>query len=124
EGIISRDANNQIAQDLLNSCKKVDDLKKDSLAYTIEPVNIPVLSSMFSAHPYDGGLIISSQSGKGDKDPYTGQPYNNLFYTKKQGASWSNPIELENVNGKFHEAAAAVSPNGQTMIFTRSFQLN
>jgi len=124
EGVISRDANNQIAADLLSSCKKVDELKKDSLQYIIEPVTIPLLPSMFSATEYDGGLIVSSPSGKGDKDPYTGGTYNNLFFTKKSGATWSNPVEIENVNGKFHDAAAAVSPNGQTMVFTRSFQLN
>lgn len=124
EGVVSRDASNQVAADLLNSCKKVADLKKDSLMYMIEPVNIPLLPSLFSATSYDGGLIVSSPSGKGDKDPYTGGTYNNLFYTKKSGATWSNPEELENVNGKFHDAAASVSPNGQTMVFTRSFQLN
>lgn len=124
EGIVSRDANNEIAADLLSSCKKVEELKKDSLQYIIEPVNIPQLPSLFSATQYDGGLIVSSPSGKGDKDPYTGGTYNNLFFTKKSGAMWSNPVEIENVNGKYHDAAAAVSPNGQTMVFTRSFQLN
>ncbi len=124
EGIVSRDASNQIAADLLASCKKVAELKKDSLQFIIEPVNIPVLPSLFSATEYDGGLIVSSPSGKGDKDPYTGDTYNNLFFTKKSGATWSNPVELENVNGKYHDAAASVSPNGQMMVFTRSFQLN
>lgn len=124
EGIISRDPNNQIAADLLNSCKKVEDLKKDSLQFVVEQVNIPQLPSLFSATHYDGGLIVSSPSGKGDKDPYTGETYNNLFFTKKNGASWEVPVEMENVNGKFHDAAAAVSPNGQIMVFTRSFQLN
>lgn len=124
EGVISRDPNNQVANDLLNSCKKIAELKKDSLQYLIEPVTIPVLPSLFSATHYDGGLIVSSPSGKGEKDPYTGNTYNNLFFTKKTGATWSNPVELENVNGKYHDAAAAVHPDGQMMVFTRSFQLN
>lgn len=124
EGILSRDSNNTIAQELLMGCKKIEDLKRDSLVYTVEPVIIPNSFAAFSAYSYKDGLIFTSPSGKGDKDPYTGNVYTNLFFSKKEGASYSNPVELTGVNGKYHDAVAAVSPNGQTIIFTRSFQLN
>lgn len=124
EGIISRDAGNQVAKELLQSCKTVDKMKSDSLLYLVEPVNIPVLDAMFSPYPYNGGLIFSSPTGKGESDPYTDKQYTNLFFSKKEGASWSNPEPLDGVNGSYHDAVAAVSPSGQNLIFTRSFQLN
>ncbi len=124
EGILSRDANNGVAKDLLQGCKDISRLKADSLLYTIEPVNIPTSSSVYAAYPHNGGLIFSSPAGKGDQDPYTNQVYSNLFFSKKEGASWSVPTALEGVNGTYHDAVAAVSPTGQTLIFTRSFQLN
>ncbi len=123
EGILSRDANNEVAKDLLNSCKKYNEMKKDSLAYEITPENIPALS-VYSSSPYKEGYLITSPSGKGDKDPYTDKAYTNLFYTKREGNQWSQPVEIEGINGKYHDAVGTVSPNGQTMIFTRSFQLN
>jgi peptidoglycan-associated lipoprotein len=123
EGILSRDPGNTVAQDLLNSCKKYNEMKKDSLAYIVVPENIPA-PSVYSSYPYKDGYLVTSPSGKGDKDPYTNRAFTNLFYTQKNGNQWSTPVELEGVNGKFHDAVGAVSPNGQTMIFTRSFQLN
>jgi outer membrane protein OmpA-like peptidoglycan-associated protein len=46
-----------------------------------------------------------------------------LYFTKPEGQGWSAPVRLEGINSPYHDAAAAVSPNGQTMIFTRSLQL-
>ncbi len=124
EGILSRDAGNGVAKELLQSCKDISRLKSDSLLYMIEPVNLPTSSPVYAAYPYNGGLIFSSPTGKGEQDPYTDQVYSNLFFSKKEGASWSNPAPLDGVNGVYHDAVAAVSPTGQTMVFTRSFQLN
>jgi peptidoglycan-associated lipoprotein len=124
EGITSRDANNQVAKELLASCKSIDKMKGDSLLYIVEPVNIPVLSAVYAPAPYDGGLIVSSPTGKGENDPYTDRVYTNLFFTKKEGATWSNPTPMDGINGIYHDAAAAVAPSGQTLVFTRSFQLN
>jgi peptidoglycan-associated lipoprotein len=123
EGILSRDANNDVAKDLLNSCKKFNEMKKDSLTYIVMPENIPV-PAVYSTSPYKNGYIVTSPSGKGDTDPYTNKAFTNLFYTERQGNQWSQPVEIEGINGKYHDAVAAVSPNGQSMVFTRSFQLN
>ena len=123
EGITSRDANNEVAKSLLISCKKYEAMKQDSSYYSITPVNIPGQNPVYSAVPYNDGLIVTSSPLKGDKDPYTNNGFTDLFFTKKDGAIWSDMKPLENVNSKSHDAIAAVSPNGQTMIFTRSFQL-
>ncbi len=123
DGILSRDANNEVAKSLLISCKKYESMKQDSSYYSVTPVNIPGQNPVYSAVPYNGGLIVTSSPVKGDKDPYTNNGFTDLFFTKKDGAIWSDLKPLENVNSKSHDAIAAVSPNGQTMIFTRSFQL-
>jgi outer membrane protein OmpA-like peptidoglycan-associated protein len=56
-------------------------------------------------------------------DPYTKMSYTNLYTTKREGASWGVPQELVGLNGNYHDAVAAVSPSGNTLIFTRSFTL-
>lgn len=124
EGILSRDAGNLVVKELLQSCRNVDKMKSDSLLFLVEPVNIPVLDAVFASYPYNGGLIFTSPNGKGEIDPYTDNSYTNLYFSKKEGSTWSNPVLLEGVNGQYHDAVATVSPSGQTMIFTRSFQLN
>ncbi|MFY8138675.1 MAG: OmpA family protein [Flavobacteriales bacterium] len=123
EGIISRDASNNEAADLLQSCKKIDEMRADSLLFSISPVNIPSENPVYSAVKYNGGLLVTSSSAKGDKDPYTSRAFTDLFTTKSESGTWTALVPLENVNSKNHDAVAAVSPNGQTMIFTRSFQL-
>lgn len=125
EGIISRDPGNEVAQGLLSSCKKVNELKSDSLMYSLAPVNIPNFNSAFSAFPYENGLIFSAEKNVGsDKDPYTNNSFTDLYFTTNTGGTWSAAEPLKGVNGKFHDAVGAVSPNGQTIVFTRSFQLN
>lgn len=124
EGILSRDPNNKVAASLLQGCKKLDEMKKDSLFIQVDGVNIPTTSPVYSAFPYNDGLIITSPSSKGDMDPYTNKAFTDLYFSKKEGASWGAPQPLSGVNGPYHDAVAAVSPNGQLMVFTRSFQLN
>lgn len=123
EGIISRDPENQMAKSLLASCKRLNEMKADSLMYSVTPVNIPGNNPVYAGLPYDGGLLISSTKNDGDKDPYTKNSFTDLYFTKNDGNGWSNPILVEGLNSKYHDAVAAVSPNGTTAIFTRSFQL-
>jgi outer membrane protein OmpA-like peptidoglycan-associated protein len=123
EGIISRDPQNQMAKSLLASCKRLNEMKADSLMYSVTPVNIPGNNPVYSGLPYDGGLLISSTKNDGDKDPYTKNSFTDLYFTKNDGNGWSNPTLVEGLNSKYHDAVAAVSPNGTTAIFTRSFQL-
>ena len=123
EGIVSRDASNAYAKQLLASCRNIDRMKSDSLNYIIEPVNIPAAGPVYAPRLYNGGILFSSPSGSGEMDPYTKMSYTNLYTTKREGASWGVPQELVGLNGNYHDAVAAVSPSGNTLIFTRSFTL-
>lgn len=124
EGVISRDPLNKQAAALLQSCRKLDDMKRDSLLLVIEPVNIPSSSPVYSPFIFKDGLIVTSPATKGDADPYTNKAFTDLYFTRKEGSSWSTPEPIANVNGPYHDAVAAVSPNGNQLVFTRSFQLN
>ncbi len=124
EGVLSRSPENTQARGLLESCKSIEKLKDDSTYYVIESLNIPIGGPFFSSTPYNGGLIITSPSGEGEKDPYNGLTYNNLYFSKRDGASWTTPEPLAEVNGIYHDACAAVSPAGTSLIFTRSFQVD
>jgi peptidoglycan-associated lipoprotein len=124
EGILSRNPQDQVASSLLQSCRKLNDLRRDSLLLQITPVNIPTSSPVYSAYPYNNGLIITSPSSKGDADPYTNRAFTDLYFSRQEGSSWTAPEPIEEVNGPYHDAVAAVSPDGQQLIFTRSFQLN
>ena len=123
EGIVSRDASNAYAKQLLASCRNIDRMKSDSLNYIIAPVNIPAAGPVYAPRLYNGGILFSSPSGSGEMDPYTKMSYTNLYTTKREGASWGVPQELVGLNGNYHDAVAAVSPSGNTLIFTRSFTL-
>ncbi|MCC6600121.1 MAG: PD40 domain-containing protein [Crocinitomicaceae bacterium] len=123
EGIVSRDPANEVAKSLLNSCKKLEEMKKDSMMYIVNQVNIPGNMALYSAYPFKNGLILSSPASKGDRDPYTNRAFTDLYFSNQSNGAWSSPEPIENVNSKYHDAVAAVSPNGQTLVFTRSFQL-
>lgn len=123
EGIVSRDASNAYAKQLLASCKNIDRMKADSVNYIIETMMIPAAGPVYAPRLYNGGLLFSSPSGDGEIDPYTKQAYTNLYFTKREGASWGSPEVLAGINGNYHDAVAAVSPSGNTMVFTRSYTL-
>jgi outer membrane protein OmpA-like peptidoglycan-associated protein len=123
EGIISRDPSNSTAKELLLSCQKHEDMMADSLFYSVSPLNIPGAMSPYSATPLNDGLIISAPSTKGDKDPYTNKAFTDLYFTKNTASGWTNPEALTSVNSKYHDAVAVVSPDGNTLVFTRSFSL-
>jgi outer membrane protein OmpA-like peptidoglycan-associated protein/tetratricopeptide (TPR) repeat protein len=123
EGIVSRDASNAYAKQLLASCKNINRMKADSVSYIIEPMNIPAAGPVYAPRLYNGGLLFTSPSGNGEVDPYTKMTYSNLYTSKREGASWGAPQELLGINGNFHDAVAVVSPSGNTIIFTRSFML-
>jgi outer membrane protein OmpA-like peptidoglycan-associated protein/tetratricopeptide (TPR) repeat protein len=124
EGIVSRDPANKLAQSLLSSCKKLNEMKADSFMYVVSPVSIPTSAPVFSPSKYKDGFVVTSPGEiKLEKDPYTNNAFTDLYFTKPEGSGWSALTLLEGVNSPYHDAAAVFSANGQTMVFTRSLQL-
>jgi peptidoglycan-associated lipoprotein len=112
------------AQTLLESCNKIDELKKDSLKYTVNAVNINTGQSNFSPTAYKDGIVFvsdrSTESAPRKMYQWTGKPFLDLYFSKQdKTGSWSIPEALKGeVNGVYHEGPA-VFGNDSTMYFTR-----
>lgn len=119
-GLISRTANNESLYSLRQAAFSQDKIKRDSARFAVKKENIGGVVNVSSPIPYKDGFLVTAQSKKGKKDPYNGLSYNNLLFTKKTNDAWSTPSSIGKINGPYHDAYAAISPDGRTMIFTRS----
>jgi len=112
------------AQQLMESCNKIDELKKDSLKYTLEAANINTGQTNFSPTAYKDGIVFvsdrSTETAARKMYAWTGKPFLDLYFSKQdKTGSWSIPEALKgDVNGVYHEGPA-VFGNDSTMYFTR-----
>ena len=109
---------------MLESCNRIEELKKDSLKYTVEQVNINTGQSNFSPTAYKDGIVFvsdrSTESSARKMYQWTGKPFLDLYFSKQdKTGSWTIPEALKgDVNGLYHEGPAAFG-NDSTMYFTR-----
>lgn len=103
----------------------------DTTLFTIRPVIIPGTTSVFSAIPYQGGLLVTAENAdNGPENPWNGSSFLDLYTTKPASSgNWTTAMPLEGeVNGRFHDGPAVLSANGRELYFTRSdyykFRLN
>jgi peptidoglycan-associated lipoprotein len=122
----------EAAEDLLISCDKVDELKKDSMRYSVELSKLNTGESNFSPVIYKDGVVFTTdragttKKSKGLKlipntYAWTGRPYLDMYFSKPDNSGgWSSPEALKgDVNGVYHDGPAAFS--GDTiMYFTRN----
>ena len=112
------------AQQLMESCNSIDELKKDSLKYTLEAVNINTGQTNFSPTAYKDGIVFvsdrSTESSPRKMYAWTGKPFLDLYFSKQdKTGSWTIPEALKgDVNGVYHDGPAAFG-NDSTMYFTR-----
>ncbi len=87
------------------------------------PVNAgpPVNTSDFDGFPSlrilpDGSLELyfSSFAGNGRSGPRE----TNIYYTRKQGQSWTVPVPLPGLNSDFHDRMPSISPDGKRLYFS------
>ncbi len=119
DGVLSRDPSNKVAQALALSCRKTSEMTRDSALFKVDRVNLgtataygPVLAA--------GQLYFSAPAGSGLNDPYTNQPYTDIYAVDDTDGSWGNPLAQKALNSKFHDAVPAFSQDGNTAVFTRS----
>jgi len=121
EAILVRDRGNEVVTALSSACKNIGSLKRDSALYSVKPLNIPGLRTIYSPMPYEDGILVSGEKVvSGAKDPYTGFSYTDLYYVKKDGSSWASPQAMTALNGNYHDGIACLSKDGKVMYFTRS----
>lgn len=120
-GILSRDPRNQEVHALRNSCSKIEELKRDSSRFQVTPVFSGELSSSYAPHLKDGRVYFSGTSARGiEKDPYTGASYTDLYSAPLEGVNFGKAEKVKGVNGSYHDGIASISPDGNTMVLTRS----
>lgn len=109
------------------------DSNLDTCAYSLKQIETSGLMNALGATPFNFGYVfageyaITDESPKSSRNPYTGNAYMDLFFTKKdkKNGIWSAPEPLKGgVNSEFHDAFAAFTPDKQTAYFTRTQQKN
>lgn len=121
EAILSRDQGNKVVTSLASACRNINDLKSDSSLFTVSPLDLGSMKSIYAPIAYEEGMIVSGEKANStSKDPYTGWSYTDLYYVKKEGDNWGSPKAITALNGNYHDGIAALPENGQTIYFTRS----
>jgi outer membrane protein OmpA-like peptidoglycan-associated protein len=96
---------------------------KDSMMYRIEYMPFNSNKSDIAATYYQDGLVYASDkaSGTGMKRIYdwTGDPFYNFVFVKKNGRDYSKANVWEGANTRVHDAVATFSRTGDEMYFTR-----
>lgn len=110
--------------ELIGACQGYRSFYSDSSRYTVSPLHLAGVATAYSATPYQGGLLFAGQRGQtmGKRDPWNGLSFADLYQVTVDGEGNPGvPEPLKSpVNGPYHEGAAVVSPDGQTLYFTRS----
>ncbi len=110
--------------DLYASCKAYRDFLNDSDAFVVNRLNLSGFNSVFSATPFEKGLLVTGESSQrhGRTNPWNGESFLDLYYAeKKTMVTWLEPVRLPgDVNGPYHEGTAVLADDGRTMFFTRS----
>jgi|688.fasta_scaffold50729_3 outer membrane protein OmpA-like peptidoglycan-associated protein len=104
----------------------------DSSLYTVRPLELGPFTAVFSATPYQGGLLFAGErpASGSQVNPWNGASFLDLYTSKAStNGQWSAPELLKGeVNGRFHDGPAVISPDGRSLYFTRSdyhkFRLN
>lgn len=121
EGVLSRDPENTMVRNLVRSCKNTDDLERDSATYLVELVPLSGVQRPYAPAYVDSGLVVTAAGvGKATLDPYTLQPYTDLYFVPENG-DFGAARKIDDLNGRYHDAAAAYNASGSVMVFTRSY---
>lgn len=120
-GVLSRDPDNQMALTLRNSSRRATEIRSDSSRFDVTPMFTGGVTTAFAPFVHDGKVYFSgAREGSGEKDPYTGLNFTDLYVAQIDGANFNKPAKVEGVNGRFHDGIATLSADGNTMILTRS----
>jgi len=110
----------EIANKKIAECRIADSLSNYELNVTIENMG-PVINTRL--HDYaplissDGNtLIFTSNRTDDERAIREGTNYEDIFISRKEGSGWSAPKKISsNINQKYNDAAASLSPDGKTL---------
>lgn len=109
-----------IADKKISECRIADSLSQYELNVVIENLG-PVVNAPFNDYaPIISGdgntLIFTSNRTEDAGELRAGTNYEDIFITRRMGSSWEPPKKISsNINHKFNDAAASLSPDGKTL---------
>ena len=109
-----------IADKKIAECKIADSLSQYELNVIIENLG-SVINTPFSEYsPLISGdgstLIFTSNRTEDEKEKRLGTNYEDIYITRKTGNVWATPKKISsNINQKYNDAAASLSPDGKTL---------
>jgi len=106
-----------IAEAKIAECLIADSLAEHELNVIIENLG-PVVNSRFTDHSpilsADGNILIFTSNRP--EDPNAPESFEDVFVTDQYTGQWSTPKRIsKNINTKFNDAAASLSPDGKTL---------
>lgn len=106
-----------IADEKIAQCFTADSLAQNELNVKIENLG-PVVNTRFTEHSpiisSDGSALIFT-SNRND-DPNGPEGLEDVYITRKVGDQWQAPKKIsKNINTKYNDAAASLSPDGKTL---------
>lgn len=109
-----------IADQKISECVIGDSLSNHPAYVVIENVGNLINSSFHEYSPLlsaDGNtMIFTSNRSNDDYQIKSGTNFEDIYITKKQGDTWTEPQKISaNINNKFHDAAASLSHDGQSL---------
>lgn len=109
-----------IADKKIAECKIADSLSQYELNVIIENLGTAVNTPFREYSPLVSGdgrtLIFTSNRTDDEKEKRAGTNYEDIFITTKTGSTWSSPKKISsNINQKYNDAAASLSPDGKTL---------
>jgi outer membrane protein OmpA-like peptidoglycan-associated protein len=109
-----------IADKKIEECKIADSLSQYELNVIIENMGQGVNTSLHDYSPIissDGStLIFTSNRSDDEKLIKANMNYEDIYVSNKTASGWSEPKKISsNVNSKYNDAAASLSPDGKTL---------
>ena len=130
--VLAQRPDDAMVQALRNATAERNTFYVDTTLFTVVPVDLPGMVSVFAATLYGNGIAFAGETEAPleKRNPWTGNSFLDLYSASPSNTgSWSAPKALPGaVNGRFHDGPAVFSADGRTMYFTRSdyykFRLN
>ncbi len=129
EEYLKENPSDKMAQDLLTSATKVDELKEDTSAYVLTPLPLDFTVSMFGPSHYKNGIIFAGETeitSAASTNPWTGYSFLDMFYIEKDASgNWEIAENFSpELNGKFHDGPASFNASQDMIVYTRSAMKN
>src|SRR5690242_9381898 len=110
----------EIADKKISECHIADSLSNYELNVIIENMGAGINTKQHDYSPIissDGNtLIFTSNRSDDERAIKEGSNYEDIFISKKEGSAWSTPKKIStNINQKYNDAAASLSPDGKTL---------